>query len=369
MVDEGRLVRVFENIARIYSPSYKERAMADYIKGYVEALGFLAFEDDAGSKIGGDAGNLIVTIPATTDGPSVLFASHMDTVEPSKGVEPFVENGVIRSKGDTILGADDKAGVTGMLELVSILAEDKSIPHGPIHLVFTVAEEVGLHGAKELDLSDKRIDYAYVLDNDLPVGNIITSAPYQDSFSVEYRGKAAHAGVAPERGINAILAVSKAICCMTIGRIDDETTANVGMIEGGVAGNIVPENVKVFAEARSINLDKLEAQANHMLECFNKGARETGAKVSVKRTRPYEGFKLKESDAVVKRVMNAVSAIGLTPKLIHSGGGSDTNVFNSKGVPAANLSMGAEDVHTTHEHVPVAELVNLAKLLVEVVRV
>jgi len=368
MVEDGRVVRIFENLVKIYSPSYKERFVAGYIKGYVEALGFLAYEDEAGKALGGDAGNVLVTIPGTADGPCILFAAHMDTVEPSGGIEPVIEDGVIKSKGDTILGADDKAGVAAMLELISVL-EGKLLRHGPVHLAFTIAEEVGLEGAKHLDLSDVNVDYAYVLDSNGPVGTVVVGAPYQDSFEVEYTGRAAHAGVAPELGINAIVAASKAICGMNIGRIDEDTTSNVGTIEGGRAGNIVPAKVNLLAEARSIDPAKLEKQAHHMIECFKKGADETGAEVNIKRTRPYDGYLHSENDPVVKKVVDTMTKLGLTPRLIKSGGGSDTNVFNAKGISTVNLGMGAEDVHTDDEYVPVQELANMAQLLVELVKI
>ncbi|MDI6715946.1 MAG: M20/M25/M40 family metallo-hydrolase [Actinomycetota bacterium] len=368
MVDESRLVRLFETLVRIYSPSRKEQVIADYIKGYIEALGFLAYEDEAGTGDVLSSGNVIVTIPGTAEGPCILFVSHLDTVEPAKDVEPVIENGVIRSKGDTVLGADDKAGVAVMLELASILAS-KSVLHGPVHLIFTVAEEVGLEGAKALDLSDKKIDYTYVLDASGKVGTIVISAPYQDSFEIEFKGRAAHAGMAPEMGISAIVAASKAIGCMKLGRIDDETTANVGVIEGGKAGNIVPDKARVVAEARSLDVNKLEAQAQHMMECCKAAAKEIGAKVDIKRYRPYDGYLHTGDDPVVKNVMDKMLAVGITPRLEKSGGGSDTNVFNSKGISAVNLGVGYDHVHTTDEYMPISEMVKLANLLVELVKV
>ncbi|MBE0448402.1 MAG: M20/M25/M40 family metallo-hydrolase [Actinobacteria bacterium] len=368
MVVKDRIVRIFENLVSIYSPSYKERAIANHIAGYVDALGFLTYEDNAGEAINGTAGNIHVTISGNADGPCILFAAHMDTVEPSEGAEMVVKDGIIRSKGATILGADDKAGIAAMLELATILSST-AIPHGPIHLTFTVAEEVGLKGAKQLDLNDKCIDFAYVLDADGRVGKINISAPFQDSFEVEYTGRAAHAGVAPEMGINAIVAASKAISCMKLGRIDGETTANVGKIEGGRASNIVPERARFLAEARSINLDKLEAQSKHMIECFKAGTNETGAKVDFKHYRSYEGYSLTENDPIVQKAVEALLRLGIKPVLTQTGGGSDTNVFNAKGLRAVNLSMGAEQVHAEDEYVSVSELVNAAKLLVELVRV
>lgn len=368
MVSENRIIRIFENLVSIYSPSYKERSIANHITAYIEALGLLTYEDDAGDAIGGNAGNIHVTIPGNTDGPCILIASHMDTVEPAQGVKPVIEDGIIRSQGETILGADDKVGITAMLELATVLASER-VPHGPVHLIFTVAEEVGLKGAKHADLSDKSIDFIYVLDADGEVGRIVVRAPYQDSFEVEYVGKAAHAGVAPELGINAIVAASKAICHMKLGRLDNETTANVGTIEGGRAGNIVAERASFFAEARSLRLEKLEEQSRHMIECFHRGADEVGAKVSFKHYRPYDGYSLTENDPIVRRTMDRMARLGIKPNLIDNGGGSDTNVFNAKGVSAVNLSVGFENVHSIDEYVAISDLVTLADLLVELARV
>lgn len=367
MVDAGRVLRIFENLASIYSPSYNERAIADHIKSYLTALSYLIFEDESGSSLNGNTGNIHLTIPGTADGPCIMFAAHIDTVEPARGVRVVVEDGIIKSKGDTILGADDKAGVAAMLELATVLAAT-TFAHGPVHFVFTVAEEVGLKGAKFLDLEDKNLDYAYVLDASGKVGLINVKAPYQDSFEVEFIGKAAHAGIAPETGINAIVAAAKAISMMKLGRIDSETTANVGTIEGGIAGNIVAERAKVFAEARSISLEKLEEQSEHMLECFNAAAAETGASANIVQYRPYEGYSLTEDAPIVARAIRAMKSIGIEPVVTHTGGGSDTNVFNAKGVAAVNLSMGAENVHGKDEFLPAEELVKLSELLLELIR-
>ncbi|HEY3373881.1 MAG TPA: M20/M25/M40 family metallo-hydrolase [Candidatus Aquicultor sp.] len=367
MVDEGRVVRLFENLVKIYSPSYQERQVADYIKGYAESLGYIVFEDNAGERRGGDAGNLIVTVPATAEGPCVMFSAHMDTVEPSNGIEPVVEDGIIGSRGDTILGADDKAGCAAMLEVLTLMSE-KAFPHGPVHLVFTIAEEIGLQGAKELDISDKYINYTYVLDSNGSVGTIVLSAPYQESFEVEFIGKSAHAGVDPENGINAIAAAAKAISCLKLGRIDDETTANVGTIEGGRAGNIVPERCRMFAECRSNDLKKFETQIHSMVQCFAQGAEEVGADVKIRRIRPYDGYYAAPEAPIIKRSVAAVERLGLTPNLIKSGGGSDANVFSKKGLNAVNLGVGFMNVHSNQEHVAVSELVNLSRLLIELAR-
>jgi tripeptide aminopeptidase len=378
MIDKERIVRRFDELVRIYSPSRGERNAMDFIKGFAEALGFDVYEDEAGKKIDGDAGNVIVTIPGNISGgtrtPSIMISAHVDTVEPSSDIEPVIEDGTIKSAGDTILGADDKAGVVAMLELLNVIAENKEdkqnkLLYPDMKLVFTIAEEIGLLGAKFLDMTENKTDHIYVLDSEGSTGTIVIAAPYQDSFEVEYVGKAAHAGVNPEDGINAIVAAAKAISLMKLGRIDDETTANIGIIEGGRAGNIVPETASVFGECRSIDKDKLEAQAGHMIECFKQGADEVGAEVKIRRFRPYSGYEVSENDEIVKSVVTAAESVGLETKMIKSGGGSDTNVFASKGVSAVNLGVGFKRVHSTKESVNIVELVNLAKLLVALVSV
>jgi tripeptide aminopeptidase len=375
MIDKDRIVRRFDELVRIYSPSRGERNVMDFIKGFAEALGFDVHEDEAGKKIDGDAGNVIVTIPGNipggTQAPSIMISAHVDTVEPSNDIEPVIDDGTIRSAGDTILGADDKAGVVAMLELLNVIEENKEnkLLYPDIKLVFTVAEEIGLLGAKFLDMTENKTDHIYVLDSEGPTGTIVIAAPYQDSFEVQYIGKAAHAGVNPEAGINAIVAAAKAISLMKLGRIDDETTANIGTIEGGRAGNIVPETASVFGECRSIDKDKLEAQAAHMIECFKQGADEVGAEVKIRRFRPYSGYEVSENDEIVRSVVAAAKSVGLETRMIKSGGGSDTNVFASKGVSAVNLGVGFKRVHSTKESVDIVELVNLAKLLVALVSV
>jgi tripeptide aminopeptidase len=368
LINKKRLVRRFEELVRVYSPSRNEREIMDYIKRQVAELGYDAFEDNANETIDGNAGNVIVTVKGNADGPSVMISAHVDNVEPCKDVEPVIEDGVIKSKGDTILGADDKAGVAAMLELLSVMAES-GFKHSGVQLVFTISEEIGLHGAKALDMSKSSVDYAYILDAEGPVGTVVIAAPYQDSFEVEYKGRAAHAGVNPEYGINAIVAASKAICGMKLGRIDDETSANVGIIDGGRAGNIVPDSANVFAECRSIDKSKLETQAHHMIECFKVGADEVGADVMIRRIRPYNGYLVSNDDPIVKNVFKAAEKIGMQPNAMKSGGGSDTNVYAANGISAVNLGVGYERVHSAEESISISALVSLAKLLVVLVSV
>jgi tripeptide aminopeptidase len=362
------VIEQFNELVKIYSPSRGEREIMDYIIKYANKLGYETVEDTAGDAHQGNAGNVIIKIPANTEGPHIMIAAHVDIVEPGKDVVPVLEGDTIRSEGDTVLGADDKAGVAAMLELLSILKQS-SFAYSEIRLVFTVAEEIGLLGAKALDMTDEPVDYIYVLDAEGSVGTVVIAAPYQDSFEVEYKGRAAHAGVNPEYGINAIVAASKAIAGMKLGRIDDETSANVGIIDGGRAGNIVPESAQVFAECRSIDESKLKAQAKHMIDCFKMGADDVGAEVTIRRIRPYSGYRVSAEDDIVKRVFKAAESIGLKTSAIVSGGGSDTNVFAEKGFTSVNLGVGFKKVHSTEESIGVTDLKDLTNLLVALVRV
>ncbi|MCL5292806.1 MAG: M20/M25/M40 family metallo-hydrolase [Actinobacteria bacterium] len=368
MVNKENLLKTFIELCEICSPSFNERAVSDYISSRLAELGVKVRMDGTAGVIGGDTGNLIATIEGKDDFlPTLLFAVHMDTVEPSEGVKVKLDGDLITSAGETILGADDKVGIAALLEIARMLEEER-INEGRVHLFFSVAEEVGLHGAKAFDLASLKTDYAFTLDAAGPVGAINVRSPYQESFRVEFLGRTAHAGVAPEQGVNAIQAASKAIASMKLGRLDEETTANVGVIEGGLASNIVPDRVRVSAEARSFNLTKLNRQVSEMKRLFEEGAREVGADVRLKVYREYDGYHHREDDPVVMVARRAMEKLGIEPRFSSSGGGSDANIFNSKGVPTANLGIGAEKVHTTEESASISSMVLLTELLVEIIK-
>lgn len=325
--------------------------------------------DGAAAEIGGECGNIIATFQATDpQAPTLLLAAHMDTVEPADGVEPQIDGDVVFSSGETILGADDKVGVAALMEIARILSED-DLRHGVIHLTFTVAEERGLHGAKSFDLTALKPAFAFTLDADGPIGTLDMRSPYHEKFTVEFTGRSAHGGVAPQEGINAIKAASVAIAGMNLGRIDEETTANVGVIEGGRATNIVPDKTRVMAEARSVSLAKLQAQVAHMRQEFEKGAEALGATVDLDVRRDFDGYSHKKNDPIVKIALQALSNVGMEPIFSSSGGGADANVFNSKGVATLNIGIGAGKVHTVDEHVPVASIVQLTEVTLEIIKV
>jgi len=367
VLDSERLVKTFVELVKIDSVTFDEKKVADYLIDKLKKLGADVRVDSAGEKVGSNTGNVIACLPGDTSAPAILFDSHIDTVEPGVGIKPKVEGGIIRSGGKTILGADDKAGVAAILELLRSLSE-QAFPRGDVEVVFTIAEEKGLLGSKNLDLAQFKAGLAYVLDGEGPVGRITLKAPSQDSIKALFKGKAAHAGVCPERGVNAIQAAARAISEMKLGRIDEETTANIGIIRGGLAPNIVPEESFIEGEARSHSPKKLRVQTEHMCQCLSRAGESTGARVDIEVERSFDGFSLDEGAEIVEFATTAMRKVGLRPKFVVSGGGSEANIFNKGGIPAVNLSVGARDVHSTREWITVADLEALVKVLIEMVR-
>lgn len=363
----SRLVEEFFELVQIDSETKHEEIIAPILVEKLEAMGFDVMQDDAHTRNGHGAGNLIATLPGTLEVEPIYFTVHMDTVMPGIGIKPEIrEDGYIYSDGTTILGADDKAGMAALFEMVRRLKE-QTIEHGTIQFIITAGEESGLVGAKELDPSLILAKYGFAVDSDGKVGGIVIAAPFQAKIKVKIIGKTAHAGVAPEKGISAITVASKAIAKMKLGRLDEETTANIGRFEGGKATNIVCDEVHILAEARSINEEKLNAQTAHMKETFEQVARNMGARAEVEIQLMYPGFRATENDKVVQVAMAAARQIDRTPKLGISGGGSDANIIAGFGIPTVNLSVGYEDIHTTNERMPVEELEKLADYLVAIV--
>jgi len=368
MINKERMLAEFFELVRIKCSSKAERQVADVLKGRLIELGLEVFEDNAGEKIGGNCGNIIAYAKATmNNAPAMLFTAHMDCVEPCGGIEPQLKNGVITSTGDTILGGDDKAGITAILEALRIINE-KGIAHGPIQVIFTVSEEGGLNGAKHIDPSFLKADFGYALDSSGEPGEIIHMAPGQNSIVAVVHGKKAHAGIAPEEGINAIVVAGKALAEMKYGKVDFETTANIGLIQGGIATNIVPDQVEIRCEARSRNMEKLEAQSNHMKETFENVAAANGARSEVQVKKAYDSFVLPIDSMVVSLVAKAAQSIGLKPEIKGTGGGSDANFFNKYGVPMAVLGIGMKKVHTAEEYIREVDLYNSAELVIAIIK-
>ncbi|WP_010284517.1 tripeptidase T [Bacillus timonensis] len=367
MINQERLVNEFLELVQVDSETKFETEISKVLKEKFTALGVHVVEDDTTSQTGHGAGNLICTLEGTkNDVDTIYFTSHMDTVVPGKGIKPSIKDGYIVSDGTTILGADDKAGLAAMFEAIRVLKE-KEIPHGKIEFIITVGEESGLLGAKALDRSLITAKYGYALDSDGKVGNIIVAAPTQAKVKATIIGKTAHAGVAPEKGVSAITMAAKAISKMPLGRIDEETTANIGRFEGGTQTNIVCDHVEILAEARSLVTEKMEQQVQKMKDAFESVATAMGGRAEVEITVMYPGFKFADGDHVVEVAKRAAARIGRQSELQQSGGGSDANVIAGHGIPTVNLAVGYEEIHTTNEKMPIEELVKTAELVVAII--
>ncbi|MHB9148841.1 MAG: M20/M25/M40 family metallo-hydrolase [Thermoleophilia bacterium] len=366
VVDTDRLVGLFMQLAAIPSPSRREREVADVVAGRLRALGLEVVEDDAAAQVGGDTGNLRCVVPGRGEKPAVCLAAHLDTVEPSGSIEPVVEDGVIRNSAGTILGADNKSAVSAILAVTEALVGGAaSFP--TYEVIFSVAEEASVLGARFLDPSLPSSPVAAVFDSSGPLGGIVVRAPSQKTIRATFRGRAAHAGLEPENGRNAIQAAAHAVSLMQLGRLDEETTANVGVIEGGVAQNIVPALCRVTAECRSLDETRLAAVSASMIDSLQLGAAKVGVDLDLDVVTEYRAFRLEKAGAAVGLALRSVEALGAPARLHASGGGSDANVFNARGVPTVNFDCGMMQVHAPEEHISVGDLVLLAGLVRNVI--
>lgn len=369
MVIEKRLVESFMELVKIDSISREEMNLADLLIEKLEDLGLEVMVDKAGEKVRSNCGNIIARFKGNIkEVTPIMFSAHMDTVVPGKNINPLLKGEKIVSSGKTILGADDKAAIAALLEALHIIKE-KNISHGDIEIVFTICEEVGLHGAKNLDISKLNAQMAFVLDSGGQVGGIISAAPSQNSLKIIIYGKSAHAGSNPEEGINAIQVAGFALSRMKLGRIDEETTTNIGIISGGKATNIIPDEVILEGEVRSRNEAKLEKYTKILKQIVEDTAQEFKAKAEVIINREFYCYNLSTDDRVVKIATKAAKDIGLEPLLHPSGGGSDANVFNKKGFPSVDLAIGMEKVHTVDEYILVKNLKNTVEYILSIINI
>jgi tripeptide aminopeptidase len=364
-IDAERLKSYFLDLVRIDSLSRREGEIARRLTTDLEALGAVVEFDDAGSAVEGEVGNLIAHLPGTVDAPPVLLCAHMDTVEPGVGVKPIVDGDIIRSDGTTVLGGDDKSGVAIVMECARVCREEKP-RHPPIEVVFTICEEVGLLGARNLDLTRVRATRGFVFDSDA-AGFVFTRAPGATHFTVTVTGRAAHAGMAPEQGVSAIHVAAAAIAGMRLGRIDEETTANVGTIAGGRAVNIIPEEVRIRGEARSHDLEKLDAQLAHMRGRFEDAAGAAGARVDFRLEPAYRPMHVADDAPIMRLLREAASAVGRPITSAGMGGGCDANVLNGRGLEVVNIGTGMQAIHTTSEWLRVSDMVAAAEVTLEAV--
>ncbi|MCA1797286.1 MAG: M20/M25/M40 family metallo-hydrolase [Geobacteraceae bacterium] len=374
MIDTTRLCAEFETMAAIASPSFHEGEIAAYLHARLEQLGASVERDSSAAVTGSESGNIIARIPADRhEGPPLLLSAHLDTVSPAQGVEPLLQAGVFTSAGDTVLGADDKSGIAQILEVVTVLQRE-SIPHPPLELVFTVCEEVGLLGSKNLDFATLNARHGFVLDTS-GVGTVARSAPCANKLKFRIRGRASHAGLDPEHGISAIRIAARGIEHMRLGRIDADTTANLGVIHGGQASNIVPDAVEILGEVRSFSEEGLKHQTDHMCSCLHAAVRHYSANpdfpkvgVECEIIADYPLMNVPEDAPILYALRNAAATLGQQLEVGRSGGGSDANLFNAHGIVTLNLATGMNKVHTSSEYIRVADLESVAALLLECVR-
>jgi tripeptide aminopeptidase len=343
--------------------------VADRVALYLRELGLDVDEDDAGPKVGSTAGNLFCRLEPTRDGGVPIFlCAHLDTVPPGGPIEPVLVDGVLTNKADTILGADNKAAVAAMLDATRCVVEEER-PHAGLELVFTPKEEVGLLGAAAFDHTRLAASVGYVYDQAAPIGEVILGAPYAQSMEVRFHGRAAHSGMYPEEGRSAIAAAARAIADLRLGRIDDETTANVGLIHGGTAGNIIPEWCTFLAEARSHDERKLADLVQEMLDAitFAGGVSECEAETTVQKS--YRGYRFRRDDLAVRLAAGALERSGFAPTYALSGGAADANVFNEHGLACVNLANGMANIHTPDESIAVSDLEDMVEVTLALVRV
>jgi len=359
---EDRLFEIFFDLVRLCSESGSEGEVCAYIREFCTGLGFAVHEDAAAAATGSPCGNLVVRVPAGAFSPlpPLILCAHMDTVKPSVHVIPFDLGDRFVSMSDTVLGADCKAGIASILAAVEYLVGVGGTFRA-LELLFTVQEEPGLIGVSNLDISLLDGKWGVVLDGSGPVGGIINEAPGQEKLKFTVQGRAAHAGVEPEKGANAIVCAARGIAAVPSGRLDGTTTSNIGLISGGIAVNVVAESALVEAEIRSMSEERLEAERRRMIASFERAAEETGCELSVDVSRSFDHFKLDAASLPVYFLGRALKECGFEPALASSGGGSDANVLNLRGVPMAVMNIGLADAHTKEEYMRKDQIEGVAR--------
>jgi tripeptide aminopeptidase len=350
------LVDFFTELAAISSPPGEERPVADRVSAYLRELGLSVNEDDAGPRIEGSAGNLLARLePTAGEGVPIFLCAHLDTVVPEGPIEPVLEDGVVRNAAGTILGADNKAAVAAMLEAAARLGEEGR-PHAGVELLFTPKEEVGLLGAKAFDHRRLQARVGFVYDQASPIGDVVLGAPTQRSLLVRFHGRAAHSGMYPEEGRSAIAAAARAIADLRLGRIDAETTANVGVIHGGTARNIVPEWCAFELEIRAHDERRGADLVQEALDTITFAAAAGECEVDTQLEESYRGYRFRRDDRPVQLAARALERCGVQPRYVLTGGGADANVFNAAGLECVNLANGMVDIHTPDERIAVEDL-------------
>jgi len=373
MINRDRLSETFIFLAGIDSPSKKEGLLAKHLKTILEDLGAQTQTDFAGEKIGADTGNLVATFRGNVPVAPLMLNAHMDTVSQGEGIKVLFRDGIFTSDGNTILGADDKSAIAILIEAIRVILEN-DLPHGPLELVFTICEEIGLLGVKHFDFNLITARLGFALDA-TDTGGIITRAPSANRLEFRIHGKDAHAGAAPEKGINAIVLAAKAIAGLEIGRIDRETTCNIGVIEGGSAINIVPKLVTVKGEVRSHDEEKLNGITDGIVSSFKKviadqhqsSGDDELPRLDTTVERDFSRTSIPDDHAVVQLAQRASSKLGRKMITKTTGGGADANIFFEKGIFTGVLGTGMKDMHTVRESIELEKMVQTTELMIEII--
>jgi len=364
LVNKDRLVTEFVQLVAMDSPSFEEMEVGTYVKEQLRALGFEIREDEAGRKNHGSCGNIYGFLKGTKELEPILFCVHMDTVEPARGKTAVIaEDGTITSKGNTVLGADDFAGITAILEALRVVQEN-NLAHRPIEVLFTTAEEVYSKGIAHFDYSWLKSKEGYTLDLTGPVGMAAYKAPSILAMEIQIKGKAAHAGFAPEEGVHAIAVAAKAISELKLGHIDEETTQNIGIIHGGLMSNIVPESCSIKGEVRSYDHEKAVRETEKTKAVFERFAKEYKAGLEFTVTIGCKAYETPIDDPVVKRFEEACGQLDLPCRMIETFGGSDNNVLATYGFRGIVLATAMNQCHSVKEYTSVNELCKIAEVTV-----
>jgi tripeptide aminopeptidase len=358
-----RLGETFESLCRIESPSFRERSCADWVLAELDGMGFGVEEDDAGTRVGSDAGNLLARLPGRRD-ESILLCAHLDTVPLAAAVEPVIVDGGWENANDGILGADNKAAVAVMLELARRLSAAPQPPEVGLELLFTICEEVALQGAKAFDRTLLSSGFGYVFDHASPIGEVVLASPTYYRVLGEVHGRAAHAGIRPEAGRSAIAAAARGVSAMALGRLDEETTANVGTIAGGTNANVVPEYCRLECEARSLDPARAERVATAMVDQLQEAADAAECDLDITLEKMFDGYRSRAKEPQVTLAERALEACGYQPTHIVTGGGSDANALQSAGFPCTNLANGTERNHEPGERVSVDALEGMLEVAI-----
>jgi len=364
--ERERLSDTFAALCRIESPSGQERACADWVTGELRAMGLEVEEDDAGPRVGSDAGNLLARVPGAGRD-SILLCAHLDTVPLTAPVDPVLVDGGWTNANDGILGADNKAAVAIIVELARRLTGGGQRPAVGVELLFTVCEEISLLGARAFDVSRLRSRFGYVFDHATPIGEIVVAAPTLHRIVAEFRGRAAHAGVRPEAGRSAIAAGARAIAAMQLGRIDPDTTANIGTIRGGTAINVIPERCRIEGEVRSIDPARAESLATQMIDHLQDAADAAECDLDVTLERMLEGYRIRPRATEVTVAERALGGCGYEPRHIPTGGASDANAFRAAGFACTNLADGTERNHEPTERISTDALEGMLEVAIALV--